>query len=243
MAQAARLLAAFVTASGLAAAQSPVPTVSSAGFGSDFAENARGLLVFGGLAFGAETVVAPNVNVPSNLALYAGAFAFGSNASNAGNSDFTEIIDGKYGNAHAWISPSRSAFAGIVLGRTISWSGFAFGRDGFGGSTDRSLGQYVWQYTSAYLPDAASAVSLPTNEADPYAGWVTVGKLWHKSGNASATPPAFSVPYRRHTYTLPSPVVATALKLSVVSFGEGSSSYIAVDEVEVFGDVVQCELG
>lgn len=125
------------------------------------------------------------------------------------------VNDGTYGNASSWIGATAESFVGINLGSLQTISRVAFSRDQSGGFTDRSLGRYLLQYTTAANPDAST----------PNGQWISLGTLDYQNAGS----PLFSQPARRHLYGF-SPVQATGLRLVTASTG----GIIAIDEIEIY---------
>ncbi|MCL5096638.1 MAG: hypothetical protein M1608_03720, partial [Candidatus Omnitrophica bacterium] len=108
-------------------------------------------------------------------------------------------------------------FSGMVNITNIVW-----GRDNTGdpdaGSTDRAVGTYTLQVTTAADPATTMAET-----SDPATGWVTIGTLSYQPG------PLF-IPHLRHRYDISAngaPIQATGLRIKV------SSAQMAIDELEI----------
>ena len=148
------------------------------------------------------------------------------------------LNDGLYGNANSWIpnfvNGDAMPFGGIRFARRTLVRNIAWGRDNgnvagdcCGGTlTDRSLGLYVIQVTTASNPGANTPDACGPN---PNSGWVTVGTVKYKSAN-----PGVFTPHLRHRFDLSqngAPIPATAIRIRVPD----SSSDI--DEIEVNANV------
>ena len=144
------------------------------------------------------------------------------------------LNDGLYGNANSWIpnfvNGDAAPFAGINLGRRILVRSIAWGRDNgnvagdcCGGTlTDRALGVYVLQFTTAANPGANTPDACGPN---PDSGWVTVATLNYKSDNA-----AIFNSYLRHRFDVSqggAPIAATGVRIFVPNANS------AIDEIEV----------
>jgi len=142
------------------------------------------------------------------------------------------LNDGLYGNAHSWIpdfvNGDANPFAGLSFGSEIALTNIAFSRDNGdavdnccgGTATDRALGLYTIQITTAPNPYAST-----TETGDAATGWETVGTLEYRR----AEPPMFN-PHLRHRFELSAggnAIQATGLRIKVPN----SSS--AIDEIEV----------
>ena len=142
------------------------------------------------------------------------------------------LNDGLYGNSHSWIpnfvGGDPSPFAGLNFGGLITISNIAWSRDNGdavdnccgGTATDRALGLYTIQITTADNPDASTAET-----EDASTGWETIGTIEYRR----ADPPDFN-PHLRHRFELlagGSAIGATGLRIKVPN----SSSDI--DEIEV----------
>lgn len=122
------------------------------------------------------------------------------------------INNGSFGNASSWIGGSVDSFFGINLGGSKSLDHIAFGRDHTGEFTDRSLGRYTLQYTTAANPNAST----------PDASWTTIGILDYMS----SAPGLFANPSARHLFRFPA-VTATGVRLLVPAGA-------AIDELELY---------
>jgi hypothetical protein len=148
------------------------------------------------------------------------------------------LNDGLYGNANSWIpnfvAGDPAPFAGINLGRRRLVSSIAWGRDNgnvagdcCGGTlTDRALGVYVLQVTTAPNPGAATPEACGPN---PDSGWVTVGTINFKASN-----PTLFNPHLRHRFDVSqsgAPIAATGIRIKVPNANS------AIDEIEVNSNV------
>jgi autotransporter-associated beta strand protein/T5SS/PEP-CTERM-associated repeat protein len=122
------------------------------------------------------------------------------------------INNGSFGNASSWIGGSVDSFVGINLGGSKSLDHIAFGRDNTGEFTDRSLGRYTLQYTTAANPNAST----------PDASWTTIGIMDYMS----SAPGLFANPSERHLFRFPA-VTATGVRLLVPAGA-------AIDELELY---------
>ena len=160
--------------------------------------------------------------VPNNLALASnGAVAFAKDLINDGafaSHTIPNINDGFYGNQDSWIGNSENSFMGVKLPSLSRVDAVAWGRDNGGEDTaltDRTLGVFTLQYTTADNPNALT----------PDSAWITIGTLDYTNlvlANKSA----------RHLWGI-DPVIATGLRLIVP--GNGINTGNAIDEFEVFG--------
>ena len=148
------------------------------------------------------------------------------------------LNDGLYGNANSWIpnfvGGDAAPFAGINLGRRRLVSSIAWGRDNgnvagdcCGGTlTDRALGVYVIQVTTAPNPGAATPEACgPT----PDSGWVTVGTINYKGNN-----PTLFNSHLRHRFDVTrggAPIAATGIRIQVPNANSD------IDEIEVNSNV------
>lgn len=122
------------------------------------------------------------------------------------------INNGSFGNASSWIGDSVDSFVGINLGGSKSLDHIAFGRDNSGEFTDRSLGRYTLQYTTAANPNAST----------PDTSWTTIGIMDY----LSSAPGIFNAPSERHLFRFPA-VTATGVRLLVPAGA-------AIDELELY---------
>ncbi|HMO51042.1 MAG TPA: choice-of-anchor D domain-containing protein [Kiritimatiellia bacterium] len=151
--------------------------------------------------------------VPFNLAIGKNAFALNSAFFPA--HDVTYINDELYGNNRSWIGATLSSFIGVNLGATtVKVNRIAFSRDHNGMFVDRTDGTYTLQFTTTPNPNAAT----------PDSAWQTLGSITYP-GNVST-------PSRRNMYAFPD-VWATGVRLKILSSG----SPVAIDQIEIYGDV------
>ncbi len=148
------------------------------------------------------------------------------------------LNDGLYGNANSWIpnfiGGDAAPFGGINFGRRLLLRSVAWGRDNgnvagdcCGGTlTDRALGVYVLQITTAPNPGVLTPEACgPT----PEAGWVTIGTVNYKGND-----PAFFNSHLRHRFDVAqngAPIAATGLRIKVPNANS------AIDEIEVNANV------
>ena len=144
------------------------------------------------------------------------------------------LNDGLYGNANSWIpnfvGGDPAPFAGLSFGRRILLRSIAWGRDNgnvagdcCGGTlTDRALGVYVLQVTTAPNPGATTPEACgPT----PEAGWVTVGTINYKANDLT-----YFNSHLRHRFDVTqggAPIVATGIRIKVPNANSD------IDEIEV----------
>jgi hypothetical protein len=134
------------------------------------------------------------------------------------------LNDGLSGNSNSWIGGALPVgvavpFAGISLDGSYTLQSIAFGRDnGPSFLTDRALGLYTLQYTTAALVDAST----------PDASWTTIGTLNY----ASPGPGNFSNPALRHRYNFDAVANVTGVRLLVPGTGLGAGT--AIDEIELY---------
>jgi len=181
--------------------------------------------------------------VPDNVALAAsGATAFSSSDLGSELSLPFHVVananDGFYGNSNSWIGGTSNPFdpvrfVGVNLGRLVAVDRVAWGRDNGnnatdfcgGQCTDRSLGEYVLQYTTVEDPDENTAAT-----GDAATGWETIGTFEYRG-----TDEAFTA-YLRHEYGISTadgqPISATGLRLLVPFTGLNGGT--AIDEFEVY---------
>jgi hypothetical protein len=144
------------------------------------------------------------------------------------------LNDGLYGNSHSWIpnfiAGDAAPFAGISFGRRRLVSAIAWSRDNgdvagdcCGGTlTDRALGVYVLQVTTAPNPGAATPEACGPN---PDSGWVTVGTI-----NFKANHPTQFNSHLRHRFDVTqggAPIAATGIRI------KAPNDNSAIDEIEV----------
>ena len=195
------------------------------------AVHAADITTTGGLTLYMDGPSSPANSVPNNLALVTNgatpfaldAFAGGTNPSH----QISHLNDGLYGNANSWIGGGATGtsgpFAGVNLGGSFTINSFAFGRSNVttgdpcagGVCTDRSLGTYTLQVTTAANPTAAT----------PDAQWTTIGTIDY---SGAVGPPATTAA-SRHQYNF-APVMATGLRLI------NPNTSIAIDEIEVYAN-------
>ncbi len=163
---------------------------------------------------------------PANDALASrGVEVFASSNTNATGA----LIDGRYGNGSSWSPAANDLNALIILrfNQTIPISSVAWGRDNgdtaeagcAGGTcTDRSLGNFTFQYTLSTNPAAITATTQnPTN------GWVTIGTIQQLSAQ-----PGFA-PHRRHRFDFThtnGTLLATGIRLRLAATN-------TLDELEI----------
>jgi hypothetical protein len=144
------------------------------------------------------------------------------------------LNDGLYGNANSWIpnfiGGDPAPFAGINFGRRLLLRSVAWGRDNgnvagdcCGGTlTDRALGVYVLQVTTAINPGANTPDACGPN---PDSGWVTVGTFNYKANDVT-----YFNSHLRHRFDVTqggAPIPATGIRIKVPN---ASSD---IDEIEV----------
>ena len=126
------------------------------------------------------------------------------------------LNDGRYGTGSAWSPAATDAAPAVILqfNQTIPVSSIAWSRDNgdtndaeCGGTcTDRSLGNYTFQYTLNTNP-----ATLTINSSNPTNGWTTIGTMQYLS-----TQPGFT-PSLRHRFdfaaTSGQPILATGIRL------------------------------
>ncbi len=180
--------------------------------------------------------------VPDNLALATNGttpFASGELGSQIGLAYHrtANINDGSYGNGKSWIggSADNPPFAGLDFGGLIEIDRVAWGRDNgrltpsseeCGGTCpDRSLGNYVLQFTTVAAPDTATPET-----GSAATGWQTVADINYAFEEDSTVGGGFSA-FLRHEYVIKHDgelLQATGLRLI-------TPSGAAVDELEVYG--------
>jgi hypothetical protein len=130
------------------------------------------------------------------------------------------LNDQLFGNAESWIGNTTGTFAGVSFGGTaVQVSSIAFGRDNNGVFTDRTLGTYTLQYTTAANPTNATTA------------WTTIGTLNYQSAGGTN----FAFPSKRHRYTF-NTVAATGIRLLVPA--GGLSGGTCIDELEAYSGIV-----
>jgi hypothetical protein len=183
-----------------------------------------GLVLSGG---GLTLVEQGGTFAPDNLAAAsAGAIPIGSSSLGpeigVGFHVIANANDGTYGNSNSWIggtaNPYPRPFIGVALDGASPISSFAFGRDNLGTFSDRNLGLYELQYTTAAFPDANT----------PDASWTSIGTLDYQSPGTGN----FSAPQLRHRYNFTPIANATGVRLIVPGTGLGGGT--AVDELELY---------
>ncbi len=141
------------------------------------------------------------------------------------------LNDGLYGNAHSWISANGiggssdpDPAAGIVFNGTVGIRNIAWSRDNGdapeGNFTDRALGTYTLQFTTAASPGAATAET-----GDPATGWANLGTVEYRRAELGVF-----TPFLRHRFDVSAggqPVAATAIRIKV------SNGQMDIDEIEV----------
>ncbi len=124
------------------------------------------------------------------------------------------LNDATYGNSNSWIGADGTApIAGISLGDAKTVSSIAWGRDNTGQYSDRSLGTYQIQYTTAVNPDAST----------PDSSWTTIGTVTYDGSTPSVG--------LRHQYGF-NAVTATGIRLVVP--GSGMANGTCIDELELY---------
>ena len=137
------------------------------------------------------------------------------------------LNDGTYGNGASWIGDFTQApapneapsFGGIAFAAPQNVQSFAFGRDNPGTFTDRTLGLYTLQWTSAAAPGAGTV-----DTGDPATGWATIGTLNYGSPVALTN---YTAPSVRHRYNFSEVLGATGLRLL-------TPGGAAIDELEFY---------
>ncbi len=128
----------------------------------------------------------------------------------------SNLNDGRYGTGSAWSPTSNDLSSSVILrfNQTIPLSSIAWSRDNgdtndvaCGGTcTDRTLGNYTFQYTLVTNPAAIS-----NNATSPSNGWTTIATVQFLSAQPGFTP------YLRHRFdfvaTNGQPILATGLRL------------------------------
>ncbi len=148
------------------------------------------------------------------------------------------LNDGLYGNANSWIpnfiAGDTAPFGGVNFGRRVLLRSVAWSRDNgnvagdcCGGTlTDRALGVYVLQITTAPNPGVNTIEACGPN---PDGGWVTVGTVNYKGND-----PTYFNSHLRHRFDLSqngAPIAATGLRIKVPNANS------AIDEIEVNANV------
>jgi hypothetical protein len=139
----------------------------------------------------------------------------------------SHLNDEVYGNSNSWIGATDGSFAGVAFAHAFTIEAIAFGRDNGnfaepgspgtpGQYTDRFLGTYTLQYTTAPNPDAST----------PDSAWNTIEVL-HYDG---VFPDALG--YLRHYYQFDPIAGATGVRILTNRFPP--SGEIAIDELEVY---------
>ncbi len=209
----------------------------AAAFGAPYLSAARGGVVVdgGGLTLIEERGTFAGNNVAAQSA-GAVAFAYDSleEMLGAGIHSTSYLNDTFYGNSNSWIGNgaigTSGPIAGVAFDGSFNISSFAFGRSnvlfgdpcGGGICTDRSLGLYTLQYTSAPNPTAATDDSQ----------WSTIGTIDYQPGiDGGIGPQLFGASHARHRYNF-NPVNATGIRLIVPASGIDGGT--AIDEIEVY---------
>jgi Lamin Tail Domain/CotH kinase protein len=139
------------------------------------------------------------------------------------------LNDGRYGTGSAWSPATNDANPTVVLrfNQTIPVSSIAWSRDNgdatdtaCGGTcTDRTLGNYTFQYTLNTNPAAITA-----NSSNPTNGWTTIATVQYLSAQPGFTP------HLRHRFNFAAtnglPIFATGIRLR-------PATTITLDEVEI----------
>ena len=159
----------------------------------------------------------------NNLSRASGAVAFAKDVI-PGYPDIHNIPNlnnGTYGNPSSWIGNSGDSFCGIRFGATLKTvRGIAWGRDNTGTYSDRTLGTYTVQYTTAANPSAVT----------PAASWMTVGSINYTGPSGTL----FSAPSLRHRFNF-APVEATGVRLIC----PGGA---CIDELELYGNALTSDV-
>ncbi|MBN1344598.1 MAG: PEP-CTERM sorting domain-containing protein [Phycisphaerae bacterium] len=160
---------------------------------------------------------------PLNMAT--GGTPFAAGELDYGTHYIVNLNDGAYGNASSWIGAAATApIAGISFDQPTVVGSIAWGRDNTGAYNDRNAGLYQVQYTTTPDPDAST----------PDAAWTTIGAITYDAATPDATP------WSRHLYEF-APVSATGIRLVVPQVGLSSGT--AIDEIELYTDILLTETG
>lgn len=146
--------------------------------------------------------------------------AFAKDEIGVGPHSIPNLNNGSFGNSSSWIAGTRDSFVGINLGASpVAVSRVAFGRDSLGMYSDRNLGTYTLQYTTAANPGANTADS----------NWTTIGTLDYQSPGGTN----FGNPAIRHVFAFPT-VMATGIRLK--TYSSSVFENIGIDELELYAD-------
>jgi hypothetical protein len=144
------------------------------------------------------------------------------------------VNDGRYGNSNSWIGAQAGGdYAGVTLAGLTPVTSIAWGRDNGNNVTDacggqcgdRSLGDYVIEYTQ--VPEPALAMVT----GDPATGWAQIGTV-NYAVQQDAVPGGGFTPFLRHEFEVSlngQPIMASGIRLSGLAAGT------AIDELEVYG--------
>ena len=126
------------------------------------------------------------------------------------------LNDERNGNSFSWIGASANSFAGVAFDGPQDISAIAFGRDNGGEAwlgTDRFLGTYTLQYTTAANPD----------QTTPDSEWMDIMTLTYDGTFPDAQG------YLRHLWDFDTIPGATGVRIRTSADG------ICIDEIEVHG--------
>jgi len=180
--------------------------------------------------------------VPDNLALASnGGVPFASSESAFSVHAIAYLNDGFYGNANSHINSQgmSPAFMGVAFPSAVRVSAIAWGRDNGNGAvdggapgtdccggqlSDRVLGNYTLQFTTATSPGAGT----PNEE------WTTVADFNYTGGPGTDNViGGLFTEWLRHQYEISAdggaPIIATGVRILVPDL------QIAIDEIEVYG--------
>ena len=131
------------------------------------------------------------------------------------------LNDGVYGNDASWIGGSDASTATVLFPITIAISSFAFGRDN-GNATGESV-QYGERVAGVYTVSILNAEDV----------WQDIAQIEYGLGVEYAY---------RHGYTIVSAsgdvIEAKGIRLLTTSFSSDNGTWIAIDEVEVYGSAI-----
>jgi len=164
---------------------------------------------------------------PSNAALASlGVEVFTTSNTNLASA----LTDGRYGASNAWSPATNDASPAVILrfNQTIPVSSIAWSRDNGDASdagcpggvcTDRSLGNYTFQYTLNTNPAAVTV-----NSSNPTNGWTSIATAQYLSAQPGFTP------HLRHRFDFTAnsgqPILATGMRLR-----PGANT--TIDEIEI----------